>query len=114
MDILVADVIGKTAISRESGKKVKDVIDTVVSSDEHICLNFEGISIYASPFFNEAVATYLGDMDVKKMKEKFSFINLTDVGRRLLNQVIHNAIEFYAKSEAEQQKVQAGIESGLE
>jgi hypothetical protein len=114
MKFLIVEIIGKTAISRESGQKVKDVIDPVIASGEQICLDFEGVNIYASPFFNAAIATYLGDMDVNKMKEKFSFINLTNVGRSLLNQVIHNAIEFYSKSEADQKKLQTGIETGLE
>jgi len=114
MNILVFDTIGKAAISRDSGLKIKTLIDKQLSDTGSVVIDFSNVELYASPFFNAAIATYLGTMTVEQMREQFSFLNLNNVGRNLLNQVIHNAIQFYSKSEEEQEKIQSGIENGVE
>ncbi|MCJ8349188.1 STAS-like domain-containing protein [Moritella sp.] len=114
MTIQVTSLIGKTAVSRESGLKLKSAIDDLLSQGNIVEIDFEGIQFYASPFFNTVIAPYLGKMSLGEMKERFIFHNLTPVGRNLLNQVIHNAIDFYSKSEEEQKRIEDSVNNGLD
>ncbi|WP_406849075.1 STAS-like domain-containing protein [Vibrio vulnificus] len=114
MKIDVAEVVGKTAVSREGGLKLKRALDDGMQSGDLIELDFQRVQVYASPFFNTAIAPYLGQMRFEELREKISFVHLSPVGKRLLNQVIHNAIEFYSKAEQEQQDLEEKVNKGLE
>lgn len=116
MIIEVSAIIGKTAVSREAGLKLKHELDIIFEckDKEHVEVDFEGVQIYASPFFNTAIAPYLGKMNVNEMKELLSFKNLPPVGKRLLNQVIHNAIDFYSKESVAQDDLEDKVGKGLE
>ncbi|EJB5293674.1 STAS-like domain-containing protein [Vibrio cholerae] len=114
MKIDVATVVGKTAVSRESGLKLKDALDTALHGSTKVELDFSAVQVYASPFFNTAIAPYLGQLTIQELLEKVSFENLSPIGRKLLNQVIHNAIEFYSKAESEQLDLEEKVNKGLE
>jgi hypothetical protein len=114
MNINVLTVIGKTAVSREGGLKLKKELDRAIESNEFVEVDFEGVQVYASPFFNTAIAPYLGKMKFNEMKEKFTCLNLSPIGRKLLNQVIHNAIDFYSKNSDEQNLLEDQVGNGLE
>lgn len=114
MKIDVAEIVGKTAVSREGGLKLKSALDEAMQSDTQIKLDFQTVQIYASPFFNTAIAPYLGNMSFEQLREKISFENLSPIGKRLLNQVIHNAITFYSKEKEEQNELEEKITKGLE
>ncbi|WP_181359659.1 STAS-like domain-containing protein [Vibrio splendidus] len=114
MKIEVLVIVGKTAVSREGGLKLKAALDASLGDNAPIQIDFTGVEIYASPFFNTAIAPFLGQMSIDSLKEKVSFTNLSPVGKRLLNQVIHNAIQFYSKAELEQSDLEDKIHKGLE
>lgn len=69
MSILVFNSIGKAAISRDSGLKIKSLIDEQLLTSRTVKLDFSDVELYATPFFNAAVATYLEDMSVEQMKD---------------------------------------------
>lgn len=114
MKIDVAQVVGKTAVSRDGGLKLKSALDEGMQGGDKVELDFQQVQVYASPFFNTAIAPYLGQMKFEELRDKISFENLSPVGKRLLNQVIHNAIEFYSKDQNEQSALEEKIAKGLE
>ncbi|ELV8728280.1 STAS-like domain-containing protein [Vibrio fluvialis] len=114
MKIDVGEVVGKTAVSREGGLKLKATLDDAMKDGVKIELDFKTVQVYASPFFNTAIAPYLGIMKFEELRGKISFENLSPIGKRLLNQVIHNAIEFYAKEKYEQVELEEKVTKGLE
>ena len=114
MKIDVSQIVGKTAVSRESGLKLRDAIDRALASSKRVELDFVQVQVYASPFFNTSVAPYLGKMTFQELKERVSFEHLSPVGKSLLNQVIHNAIDFYSKDSQEQDELEDKVNKGLE
>jgi hypothetical protein len=114
MSINVYELIGKTAVSRESGLTVKREIDLSLKKNGIAILEFKEVEIYASPFFNTSIAPYLEFMGIDELKKSFKFENISPLGRSLLNQVIHNAIDFYSKTEHDRSKIQDKIDNGLE
>lgn len=95
--INVYEVIGKNAISMQSGDKIYQLINSNLENTESIILDFKNVELFASPFFNAAIGYLLKDMDIKELQAKLKFENLDEIGRNLLNLVISNALNFYKK-----------------
>lgn len=87
------------AVSIGQGSLVFEALSSLIHSIEgtsgKICLNFSGISICATPFFNASVSRLLGKMDIEQLKTKLEIRNISNENKRLLNISIANAIEFY-------------------
>lgn len=96
--ILVKDIVGSNAISMTSGGKLLDVLVKNFDKSEVLELNFEGVDVFASPFFNASIGALLKDRKIEELQAKLSFVNISDTGRSLLNLVIRNAIKFYSES----------------
>ncbi|EXR25711.1 STAS-like domain-containing protein [Acinetobacter sp. AOR15_HL] len=96
--IKVFDVIGKNAISMQSGDKIYLLLKKNMKADHKVTLDFSGVSLFASPFFNTAIGYLLKDMEIEELQKQLDFINLDEVGNELLNLVIFNAINYYRKS----------------
>lgn len=95
----VRRLVGVNAISMSSGRKLRDEILGEWESPGKIVINFEGVEVFASPFFNSGIGFLLKDNTISQLQDKLVFEGMSDHGRRLLNLVIDNAIRFYADSE---------------
>ncbi|MCE9686030.1 STAS-like domain-containing protein [Shewanella sp. AS16] len=93
--IVVFDIVGKNAISLQSGTKLYSKISSKVIKGEGVELDFNKVELFASPFFNASIGLLLKDVDVNTLLQRLNVENLSDVGRDLLNHVISNAINFY-------------------
>lgn len=93
--ITVKDYIGTNAISMSSGSKIREEINKLWNKSEKITLDFSGVEIFASPFFNASIGSLLKDRTITELQEKLSFEGISDHGKSLLNLVIANAIKFY-------------------
>jgi hypothetical protein len=58
-------------------------------------LDFDGVKVFASPFFNGAVGQLLKDLDWNEVDRLLEFINLSDFGRKLVDRVKQNAKQYY-------------------
>ncbi len=98
--INVHGLVGKNAISMQSGEKLYDKLYPLMKSNEVVELDFSGVSLYASPFFNASIGLLLRDFSVDILMKNLSFSDISDVGRDLLNHVVENAIAYYSSSGA--------------
>lgn len=94
--IFVKEYVGVNAISMNSGGKLREVIVKEWEANEKITLDFSGVDVFASPFFNASVGALLKDRSIEELQGKLIFKEISDHGRRLLNLVISNAIKFYS------------------
>ena len=94
--ISVRDFVGVNAISMNSGNKLKEIILREWNSSEKIALDFSGVEVFASPFFNASIGALLKDRDINELQGKLVFQSMSEHGKRLLNLVIANAIRFYS------------------
>lgn len=97
MKVNAKDIIGENAISMQSGKNLYEKISKPLISGEEVELDFAGVQIFASPFFNASIGFLLKDIDISQLQDKLKILNLGDVGNQILNLVISNAIKFYDK-----------------
>ena len=50
--VVVRDFVGSNAISMNSGGKIREIIVREWAKNEKIALDFSGVDVFASPFFN--------------------------------------------------------------
>lgn len=95
--INVFDLIGKNAISMQTGDKIYMILKDKVNNGEKVTLDFKGVTLFASPFFNSAIGRLLKDKEITELQEQLKFEHLDEIGKDLLNLVISNAITYYNK-----------------
>ena len=105
MKLIVKDIVGPNAISMQSGHLLYEQIDKTILAGEHVELDFEGVSLFASPFFNASIGFLLKDINVDDLKSRLVILNISEVGRQLLNHAIANAIKFYQKLEDQEEQI---------
>jgi hypothetical protein len=96
MQIKIAELIGKNAITYVQAEKLYKILSSNLNQ-EFIELNFEGVGLVASPFFNGSIGLLLEDNDIKYLQEKIIFKGLSVDEKYILNLSIQNAINHYKK-----------------
>jgi hypothetical protein len=95
----VVTLIGLNAISLQNGTKLYQKIFPILSKGESVELNFNGVQIFASPFFNSSIGLMLKDISIEEMKRTLKIVGMDENGISLLNHVISNAISFYGNKD---------------
>lgn len=112
--IIVKDLVGKNAISMGNGDKLHSLLHESLSEENKVEVDFEGVEFYASPFFNAAIGLLLNDFSIEYIQRNMKIVNLSDLGKDLLNHVISNAIEYYRNSEAVNKSIDIDSDLGKE
>lgn len=97
--IKVYDLTGRNAISMQKGDKVYQILIQNIQNNENTLLDFQDVSLFASPFFNAAIGHLLKDITLDQLLTYIRPINLNETGKELLNLVISNALSFYSERE---------------
>jgi hypothetical protein len=97
--IVVREVVGGNAVSMSAGTKLRELIlNSWARSGEanvKLVLDFSGIEVFASPFFNASIGALLKDREIGELQARLGFEGISDHGKSILNLVIANAIKFY-------------------
>lgn len=104
--IHVSDIVGVNAISMQSGSRLYEAISPEILASKSVELDFEGVELFASPFFNSSIGLLLKDVEITVLQDTLKIKNLSTVGHQLLNHVINNAIKFYA---SDSKKISAAV-----
>ena len=91
--------IGKNCITIEDGQKIYQIIHKSLLKDNVVKLDFNGVEVFASPFFNTAIGQLLKDIDPESLNHNLKISSLPDSGRATLERVIENSKKYYADSE---------------
>ncbi|MGJ0514456.1 MAG: STAS-like domain-containing protein [Methylomicrobium sp.] len=114
MKIIAKDVVGKNAISMQSGQNLYERISKPLISGNEVEIDFLGVELFASPFFNASIGYLIKDINVTDLKQRLKITNLSEVGRQLLNHVISNAIKYYEKKDKAEDNMQIFIKNAEE
>lgn len=86
---------GKNCITRTDGDKIYNLIYPDLLAGKTIQLNFEGVEIYASPFFNAAIGRLLKDIKKEVIDENLKLVNIKQVGQETFELVKSNSSQYY-------------------
>ena len=95
MKITVFEVIGEFAVATADGQNLYERMIGLLARHETIELDFAGVRVVATPFFNAAVGRLLKDVSPEELHKKISFNNLSAAGQRTLATVVENAKQYY-------------------
>jgi hypothetical protein len=95
-NIIVFELVGKNAISLQSGTKLYNDISDDVVTGKQVQLDFSKVDLFASPFFNASIGLLLKDISLDELMKRVQIVNVNSVGKNLLNHVISNALSFYS------------------
>jgi STAS-like domain of unknown function (DUF4325) len=96
MKINVKQDIGENCMTVKQGQKLYDTIYPDLSAGKTVEIDFIGVRIFASPFFNYAIGQLLRDLTAKQLNELLVIRNLNAVGSSTLELVIENASRYYS------------------
>jgi hypothetical protein len=63
---------------------------------ETVELDFDGVEVVASPFFNAGIGRLLADLSPDLLNAHLRFAHLSVLADRILRRVIENARDYYA------------------
>lgn len=96
MQIKVKDLVGENAMTLEDGEAIYARIHDPLTQGETVELDFDGVQVFASPFFNAGIGRLLADVAADTLNARLKFEHLSDFGARVLRRVIENAKDYYA------------------
>ena len=96
MKYVVYSLIGENCITVDDGQKVYDLIHPDLVAGHPVELDFAGVSVFASPFFNAAIGRLLKDIKPEDLNRLLKVSNLIPVGMDVLKRVIENSKQYYS------------------
>jgi hypothetical protein len=103
MQINVKELVGENAMTLDDGAAIYSRIHGPLAGGELVELDFAGVQVFASPFFNAGIGRLLADLSPETLNARLKLEHLSEIGARVLRRVIENARDYYAAS-AEQRK----------
>jgi len=97
MKISVIDIAGRNAVSSKDGETLYNEIMRNIDVDR-IELDFEGVEIFSTPFFNLGIGRLLERLSTDELNKKLEFQHLSNLGFQTLRRVIDNAKKYYAST----------------
>ena len=100
MNVEIKSFVGDSCVTSEDGQRVYDEIYPKLAAGESVCLNFSGVRVFASPFFNFAIGQLLKDLKPEDLNELLKVEGIVPDGAFVWRKVVENAKEYYKNPEA--------------
>lgn len=102
MKLEIKDIAGANCITLSDGQAIYDRIYPELKAGHPVELDFKGVRVFASPFFNAAVGQLLKDLTPATLNSLLKVTDLPASGLDTLRKVIENSREFYSSVENQQ------------
>ncbi len=96
MKLNMRELLGENCITLGDGQKVYEQIHPKLKAGQPVELDFSGVSVFASPFFNAAIGQLLKDIKPEELNRLLKVSNATSVGINVLKRVIENSKAYYS------------------
>ena len=83
------------AMTESAGLKVRKEIENLISTEKKIIIDFSGISLFATMFFNASIGHFVLLLSPEKCNNLFELINLTELGMETYTHSFENAEAIY-------------------
>ena len=96
MKCVIKDMIGENCITLEDGQSVYDLICPELKAGRPIEVEFQGATVFASPFFNAAFGQLLRDIQPEQLNNLLKVKDLSPSGLNVLKRVVENSKQYYS------------------
>jgi hypothetical protein len=96
MTCSIYEITGEYATDADSGQQVYDLIHAPLLAGQPVELDFTGVNVFASAFFNFAIAQLLSDLTSEDLNRLLTISHLTPDGYTVLKHSIDRAKLYYA------------------
>jgi hypothetical protein len=107
--ISIRGLIGENCITIEDGQKLYDRIHPQLLANKPVEIDFDGVKICASPFFNFGIGQLLKDLPASSLNQLLKISHLHSVGEKTLRVVIANSTQYYSGSQSVRQSIDAAV-----
>lgn len=102
MKLSVQNLVGEYCLTFEDGETVFNLIHSELSARRTVELDFIGVNVFASPFFNGAIGRLLKDIPPEVLNQFLVITNLSPTGQAVLVRVIENSKQYHFDEKARQ------------
>lgn len=89
-------LIGRNCITIDQGERLYQQLSDALGRNERLELDFTGVLVCASPFFNAAIGQLLRDFSAEQLNEHLRLTHLSAQASALLTRVIQNSRQYYS------------------
>lgn len=86
------------ALSKKDGMMIREQIQKALESYEKVTVDFEGITKFATPFFNSCFAYFILELSPEEYQNRIFVCNLTALGEKSYDRATQNAKNYYSLS----------------
>lgn len=90
--LIKVNQISKTALSANDGTKLRNRICDALDTDSRVELDFSGINLYATMFFNAFVGYFIMNSQKDVIDNKIELLNISELGEKTFRHSYDNAI----------------------
>lgn len=87
--------ISMMAMTEDAGMQLRNEMHKAIKQEESVVLDFEGIALFATPFFNASIGYFVMQLSPEKYKDHVKVINLSDLGKETYAHSYQNAVSVY-------------------
>lgn len=82
-------------MTEDAGMQLRNEMCEAIQQEESVVLDFEGIALFATPFFNASIGYFVMQLSPEKYKDQVKVINLSDLGKETYSHSYQNAVSVY-------------------
>ena len=83
------------AMTEDAGMQLRNEMCKAIQQEESVVLDFEGIELFATPFFNASIGYFVMQLSPDKYQDRVNVKNLSDLGRETYSHSYQNAVSVY-------------------
>lgn len=98
MNIKILDKFGPRCITSQDGQMLYDLMHPTLSQNQRVDIDFSGVEIFASPFFNYSIGQIFNTLDSENLRENLHITGENEIGHIIIERVIENSLIFKDKN----------------
>lgn len=95
MNKIMVNQLTKMAMTESEGLKLRKEIEKFIEKEDKIVIDFSGISLFATMFFNASIGHFVMNLSPEKCDNIFELINLSELGAETYSHSFENAKTMY-------------------
>lgn len=112
VEVKISD-ISPRCLTSSAGNELLNLLNSYLCEDKKVVLDFNGITMFASLYFNNSITKLIPNFPVSLIKKRVIVTNINETGQKALSRSLEVGSKFYKLSDDERQQITAIIKKNL-